>query len=183
MIIVVVGMPGSGKGVFVRSAMAAGFNKIGMGDVVRHFAALSGLGSDDATVGGFATSERKAHGPAIWAERTLEMLTEGNVIIDGSRSPEEISLFRERLGAGLRIVAITAPPELRFQRLRDRHRQDDPATLEDFRRRDERELSWGSGEAIGSADVTIANEGSLEEFRAISQSVVDGMVRSHGKSI
>ncbi len=31
--------------------------------------------------------------------------------------------------------------------------------------RDERELGWGMGESIKNADMTIDNNGSLEEFR------------------
>ncbi|MFO7619307.1 MAG: AAA family ATPase [Thermoplasmata archaeon] len=172
MIIVVVGMPGSGKDVFVRAAMDVGFSKVSMGDVVRHFASLSGLGSDDASIGGFAGSQRREHGPAIWAQRTLDIMPDGNVIIDGSRSLDEMALFRERLGGNLKVVAIAAPPEKRFERLQSRRRQDDPADRENFNRRDERELSWGLGRAIGTAEITLVNDGTLEDFQASCRNVL-----------
>ena len=180
MIVIVVGMPGSGKDVFVQAAKEMGFSKIGMGDVVRHFASQSGLGSDDASIGGFATSQRREHGAAIWAERTLELMPDGNVIIDGSRSMDEIALFRKRLGSDVGVVAITAPPELRYKRLRDRRRQDDPLDRKDFNRRDERERSWGIGKAIGDADITLVNDGTLEGFQARCRDVLKNMLARGG---
>jgi dephospho-CoA kinase len=165
MIIIVVGMPGSGKDVFVQAARLCGFSKIGMGDVVRHFASLAGLDSSDVSIGGFANSQRQEHGPAVWAERTLEMMPDGNVIIDGSRSLDEITFFKERLGNNLKVIAITASPEIRFKRLQDRCRQDGPLNRGDFDRREQRELSWGLEKAIESADISISNESSLADFK------------------
>lgn len=176
MIIIVVGMPGSGKDMFVKAALGMGFSKIGMGDVVRHHAALSKLDSGDASIGGFAGSQRLEHGPAIWAERTLERMPAGNVIIDGSRSLDEIALFRERLGSGLRVVAVTAPAETRYRRLLARRRQDDPMAREEFEARDSRETSWGLAEAIESADITLPNDDGLEEFRNRCQSVLENIL-------
>lgn len=166
MIIIVVGMPGSGKDIFVQTAIGMGFSKIGMGDTVRHFAALADTGSGDISIGGFADSQRKEHGPAIWAERTLQRMPPGNVVIDGSRSLDEIAYFREKMGPGLRVIAVTAPAELRFMRLKARRRSDDPLTREDFERRDERELAWGLGAAMESADIALLNDKGLDEFKA-----------------
>ena len=179
MIIIVVGMPGSGKDVFVQAALGMGFSKIGMGDVVRHFASASGLGPGDISIGGFANSQRQEHGPVIWAARTLERMPPGNVIIDGSRSLDEISLFRERLGSGLKVVAVIAPAETRYDRLRSRRRADDPLTREDFDTRDGRELSWGLGRAIEAADITVVNDTSLDDFKRRCRYVLDEMLSSN----
>jgi dephospho-CoA kinase len=179
--IVVVGMPGSGKDVFVKAAVGMGFNRIGMGDAVRRFAAQAGLDEGDVSIGSFADSERKAHGPGIWAERTLAMMPPGDVVIDGSRSMEEISLFRERLGSGLVVVAIEASPETRLSRLRQRRRGDDPLTPEDFSRRDSRELSWGIGEAISRADVRLLNESDMASFQAECQRTLGRLLGAESK--
>jgi len=182
-VIIVVGMPGSGKDVFLQCAKAMGFGHVGMGDTVRRYAAINGLDSSDATIGGYAGSERQAHGPAIWAQRTLERMPTGNTVIDGSRSLEEIAFFRKELGADLRVIAITVPREIRFKRLQQRHREDDPQKLDDLVRRDSREMSWGLGKAIESADIAIDNDRGLDEFRVKCKTVLENILIIDGKSI
>jgi dephospho-CoA kinase len=164
-VFVLTGMPGAGKEEFAKVALDHGYSVIQMGDVVRAEAVKRNIVMDDRGVGGFATSERQAHGPGIWAERCLPHVGKGNFIIEGSRSLTEVEVFRTNLGKGFKVVAIHTSPERRFARLRARGRYDAPVTLEDFRVRDERELSWGLGSLIALADVMIVNEGSLEEFR------------------
>ena len=187
--LIIVGMPGAGQDVLVQAALELGFGKISMGDTVRHHAKLAGIGSGDMSIGGFASSERELHGPAVWAERTLAMMPPGNVIIDGSRSIAEIARFREALGMGLKVIAVTAPRDVRFQRLMQRGRQDDPSSIGDFERRDARELSWGLGEAIGSADLTLENAADVGTFRGKCRTVLQSIIGnarqkgSDGKSI
>jgi len=164
MIVVVVGMPGSGKDALLRAAKSLGFGHASMGDAVRREAKKLNTPSTDEAIGSLANSERQRHGPAIWAKRTLAALPPGNAIIDGSRSLAEIEHFRKALGSGLKVIAVTAPAEARFRRLQLRNRPDAPQTLEEFARREERELSWGLGKAMESADITLTNEGTIEEF-------------------
>lgn len=136
-----------------------------MGDVVREEARKRGLSFGDATVGGMADEERRTHGPGIWAERTLPLVTSQNCVIDGLRSKAELEVFREQFGSALLLVAIVSSPEARFQRLVSRRRDDDILSREEFERRNRREMAWGLGNLIESADVRIENEGSLDDFR------------------
>ena len=181
MIIILVGMPGSGKDIFVQEASKAGFNHIRMGDMVRLFAGEAGIGTDDKAIGGFATGQRGEYGPEIWAKRTLERLPDGNVLIDGSRSLAEIEHFKSALEENLSTIGIDAPTKMRFQRLIARGREDDPSALEDFQARDRRELSWGLGQALENADITINNDGTLEEFRNKCQSMINNILSGHRK--
>jgi dephospho-CoA kinase len=183
MIIIVVGMPGSGKDVFVQIAKSLGFEYIRMGDVVRHYASASGIASTDVEIGGFANSEREKHGAAVWAERTLARMPAGDVVIDGSRSIDEISLFKRELGPSLKVVAVLADRAQRFFRLSQRRRADDPTTERDLEQRDGRELSWGIDRAIASAEISIGNDGSLEEFMSKARMLLEDMLNGHGKSI
>jgi dephospho-CoA kinase len=157
-------MPGAGKEEFVKVALENGFKVVRMGDVVRAEASRRGIAMTDQEVGGFASAERKEHGPGIWATRCLPFLEGHDTVIDGSRSTFELDVFRKSLGRKVRLVAIHASPSLRFERLRRRNRSDAPQTLEEFRRRDEREMGWGLGNLIAQADLVIMNEGTLEEF-------------------
>ena len=180
-IIILVGMPGSGKDIFVQEATKADFNHIRMGDMVRLFAKEASINSTDSSIGGFATNQRAEHGPEIWAKRTLEKMPQGNVLIDGSRSLAEINHFKSVMGNGLKIIGINAPTQMRFQRLTARGRDDDPSAYEDFQTRDNRELSWGLGEALENAEIRMDNDGTLEEFRNKCQSMINEIIREHRK--
>ena len=163
-IYVITGMPGAGKEEFVNVSLRRGYRVVRMGDVVRQEAAAHGLALTDKEVGGFATDERNKYGPDIWAARCIPLIKDYNTVIDGSRSVQEIELFRKELGDNVRLVAIEASPSLRYMRLKERNRFDAPRNEDEFRQRDERELGWGLRELIAKADTVIINEGTLEEF-------------------
>ena len=69
-------------------------------------------------------------------------------------------------------MEIHTSPRLRFERLKNRGRVDDPKNIEDFYKRDLRELSWGLGEALALSDVIIDNNGTFEEYRANIDKVI-----------
>ena len=173
--VVIVGMPGSGKDVIVRVAKELGFNHIRMGDVVRAYAKDAGKAPDDVSVGGFATEERGRFGDGVWAVRTLERLPSGNVIIDGSRSMAEINHFKSACEL-LEVIAIEAPDEMRFKRLSKRKRSDDPNSHDDFVKRDQREESWGIRGALASADITLVNNKTLEEFEDLCRMILGDLI-------
>ena len=161
---ILTGMPGAGKEEFVKVAQENGYKVVRMGDVVREEASRRGIAMSDQDVGGFASSERKKHGPGIWATRCIPLIGDDDTVIDGSRSTFEFNVFRKTLGDKVRLVAIHASPSLRFERLKRRNRFDAPRTEEEFRQRDEREKGWGLGDLIVKAELIIINEGTLEEF-------------------
>jgi len=154
-----------------------GFAIIRMGDVVREEAARRGLPITDAAVGGMANGEREAHGFGIWAERTLPKIAGDRVLVDGLRGKAELDVFRRALGDRLVVLAIHASPKTRLARVLRRRRPDDTATEVAFWARDERELRWGLGDVIATADLMIVNEGDLESFRADARAVLE---RFHG---
>lgn len=166
-VLVVTGMPGAGKEEFVKVAKRKGHTIIRMGDVVRQEAERQGVVMDDKGIGGFASSERQAYGPDIWALRCLDVLGPGPAVIDGSRSLMEMRAFRSALGEGTELVAVHSSPAVRFERLRKRNRSDAPRSIQEFADRDERELGWGLGSLIAMADIMLVNEGTLEEFHAL----------------
>ena len=182
-IIVVVGLPGSGKDVLIQAAISLRYKHIRMGDVVRRFAKLEKIKQDDASIGGFATEQRKIHGDDIWALRTLEKMPSGDAVIDGSRSLTEIRKFKKAFGEKLTVIGIAASKEKRFQRLKDRKRSDDPNTMKEFEARDNREISWGILGALANADVVLENEGTIEDFRETCKRTLVDLKSAHGKSI
>jgi len=176
-VVCVTGMPGCGKEEALAVAQNLGFSIVRMGDVVREEALRRGLPITDAAVGGMAHAERQAHGLGIWAERTLPRIQGEHILVDGLRGRAELDIFRGALGDDLSVVAVHASPKTRYERMMRRGRRDDAGTIEAFRARDLRELSWGLGDVIATADVMLVNEGTLDEFRRQARAALG---RLHG---
>ncbi len=169
------GMPGSGKSEAVRIAKENGLPIVRMGDMVWDEVKSRGLPLDDAHVGRVAHDMRKQHGMDIWARRTLEYIQtnlkeESCLVIDGVRNGEEVAFFKQYLGDDFQVIAITASEDVRLKRILRRGRADD-GSVESFKARDKREISWGLDRVIAGADRVISNEGSLEGFQKQIQSV------------
>ncbi|MDR0778375.1 MAG: flagellar hook-basal body complex protein FliE [Methanomassiliicoccaceae archaeon] len=175
-LIIVTGMPGTGKEEFLNVASDMGIRFIRMGDVVRETYQFRDAACKEMSVGEFAEYERKKHGYDIWAKRSLER-TNGDVfLVDGCRSIDEVNAFRS-LTDDVTLVAIHSTPETRYRRLVKRNRDDAPATLEEFIKRDEREMGWGIAKTIALADVMVPNDTTLEDFHAASKNVLERLIR------
>lgn len=163
LILVVTGMPGSGKEEFLSVARGMGIPFLRMGDLVREAYASSDAASKGLSVGGFASGERETHGKNIWAKRAILRMSGDVFLVDGCRSMDEVLSYRE-LSGNVRVIAIHSPPAMRYARLVARGRDDAPKNLAEFDERDKRELSWGLGDAMALSDAMVDNSGSLEAF-------------------
>ena len=163
-LIVVAGMPGAGKEEFLNVARDMDIPFLRMGDLVRELYPKRGEEDRDLTLGQFANIERERHGYNIWAKRALERMSGNIYLIDGCRSMDEVMAYRS-LSDDVNIVAIHAPPRIRYDRLVKRQRDDAPRNVEEFDARDSREMGWGLADVIALSDHLIVNDGSLEKFR------------------
>lgn len=166
--IIFCGMPGSGKSVGATVAKDLGIPVFVMGDVVREEAAHQQLQYTPQTLGKVMIELRKQIGPAVIAQRVIAKFpdeSENNVVIDGARSEAEIKTFQEAVNHVL-VVAVHAAPHIRFERLRQRGREDDAITHDVFLARDRRELDVGLGRIIAQADIMIVNEGEYEGLKS-----------------
>ena len=170
-LIVITGMPGSGKEEFLNVAHSMKIPFVRMGDVVREFYEGSGK---KLSVGEFAGSEREKHGQDIWARRCIEKMSGDLMLVDGCRSMNEVASFKG-LTSDVTTVAIHTSRTTRFRRLVERARNDAPVDMNEFDERDRREIKWGISETIVLSDVMIVNEGSLEDFAQNSRKVLEGM--------
>jgi dephospho-CoA kinase len=169
-VIGIVGLPGSGKSEAAAVASELGIPVVTMGDVIRE--ECRDRGRNPATDhGAVAKALREENGPGAIAERSLPLIESAleesdTVVVDGIRSDVEVERFEAAFGDAFRLVSIEAPLETRAERLdvRGRDASDDEGG-ESLEARDQRELDFGMGEAIGRADRTIENTGSLEAFR------------------
>jgi len=184
-VVLVAGMPGSGKSIVSKVARDMGFGTVCMGDVVREEVEKRGLSLTRDNISKIARELRKREGMQAIAirvlDRVLELLSKGLdlVVVDGVRGYDEVKYFKDNLGRHAKLIVLTvhASPETRFKRLCRRGREDDPRTWEEFLRRDLEELNFGIGEVIALSDILLVNEGlSIKEFRELVESVISSII-------
>jgi dephospho-CoA kinase len=165
-VIGVVGLPASGKGEVSKIARDMGIPVVVMGDAIREQVNEAGLEATDSNLGAMAQHLRSKLGMDAIARITIPLIEAQSapvVMVDGIRGDYEVETFKERFPDFV-LVGIVASFETRLHRSANRGRSDDMLSAGDLRIRDERELGWGLGRALEQADVTIRNEGTLEEF-------------------
>ena len=119
---------------------------------------------------------REKNGPGAVAELikdSIQNSTQDVVIIDGVRSIAEIDVLKQ-IG-DVKLLAIDASPETRFNFLSSRGRSDDPKTQENFQERDNREISVGLDKSIDIADKTITNRNlTIDELVNSAKEIIEG---------
>jgi len=175
-IVAFVGMPASGKSEAAKTANKRNIPVIVMGDVVRREAERRGLDPSDANIGGLADQLRAAEGMDAIAKRCIPLIRELHkdaVVIDGIRGPAEVDLFRREFGDDFMLISIVASIDIRLERIISRKRSDAVTSIKSLKIRDERELGWGMGDAIASADRVIRNTGTLDQFLEEVEFMID----------
>jgi len=167
-LIAFVGMPASGKSEASAMARRLSIPVVSMGDIVREETARRGLPPTDENIGGTGTTLRREEGMNAIARRCVPKIRSQNspiVVVDGTRNIEEINFFKKQFGNDFKLIAIRTPLELRFERVKKRARSDDMCSIDELKRRDEREKGWGLDKAIEVADMTLDNTNSLPKFQ------------------
>ncbi len=166
-------MAGSGKTTLAKIVREAGYKVLTMGDVIRELARQQGLDPTPENIGKLASDIRKGGQDAV-ARRCIDMLKKGYsndlVIVDGIRSLAEVNAFKEVFD--IVLIAIHASPLSRYKRLTRRNRSDDPKSWEEFKEREERELNFGIGNSIASADFMIINDDGLDQLEKNFQDII-----------
>jgi len=175
-IIITTGMPAAGKEEFLMICQARGAQIVRMGDIVRAKAKEFGLDNSDNSVGTLANEERKRYGMDVWAKRTIPFVGGDLVVIDGTRGPDEVKAFKKAFGESLVVVALHSSPRTRYDRIKTRGRGDSPESLAEFEQREVREMAWGLGNVIATADYMIVNEGTLEDLKVAVDILLDKLL-------
>ena len=184
-VIGIVGLHGSGKTEVAKAFAEFDVSSVRMGDVVWEEIKRRGQEINEASVAAVANELREREGLGAIAKRCVPLIESRGkgkraVVVDGIRGIAEVDEFRRSFGDSFHLLAIWANERIRYPRIASRGRADDAMSLESFRGKDRRELSWGLGEALALADFIIVNEGTLEELhkRAIKlfKSLVGGKV-------
>ena len=151
-------MPGAGKSTIVSKLKDQGYETFNLGDGVRAEAKRQNLEPTGENLGKLMLELRQKNGPGAVAELIKESIqnsTHEIIIIDGIRSIHEINVLKET--GNVKLLAVDASPDTRFNFLSERKRSDDPLTREKFEERDNREIGVGLQEIIELADQSIEN--------------------------
>ena len=166
--VAVCGMPGSGKGEFANIIAANGIPVRSMGDMIRAEVKARGIEGSPTIYGEVAAELRAEFGEDILAVRLADEVTElmkthPIVLIEGMRGTAEYEIFNSRWNPNFSSIAITANPEVRFQRTQKRGRSED-GDRGQFEIREAREAGWGLHSLIDAANFTIVNESTLDDL-------------------
>lgn len=186
MIIGLTGRNAAGKGEVAKFLQSKGFCYRSLSDVIREEIKEKGLKPTRDRLIEIGRELRAGGGDGVLARRVLEKIGEDvNCVVDSLRHPAEVDVFRSR--PDFRLVAIDADSEVRFQRIRERDRESDPATLDQFQTLEAQESAspqQGGQQLIACAhlaDFRITNNGSLKELHQkvveLPQRLMSGMAR------
>ena len=151
-------MPGAGKSTIAEGLQSKGYEIINMGNAVREEAKNRNLESTRENLGKLMLELREKNGPGAIAElikSQIESSTSNVILIDGVRSNDEIQVLR-KFGT-VKLLAVHASTDTRFDFLQKRGRSDDPQTKEHFEERDNREMGVGISNSIALSDYAISN--------------------------
>lgn len=170
MIYGLVGYPAAGKGTAAQMISRRNGAPIHcFSDILRVELAKQGKQATRENLQQLAVSLRKEKGNGFIAEKLVEKIGRSAAVVDGFRSPAEVSAFRNAFGGSFKLVFVDAPVKTRFDRAVKRGRAGGPGSFEEFKEAEEREAtgkSFGIKECISMADEHVDNSGSLEELEA-----------------
>lgn len=181
MIIGLTGPNGAGKGVVAEFLKQRGFIYTSLSDAIREEMKARAIEITRENLIRVGNELRTQHGSAVLAHKILRSLDhDKNYIVDSVRNPEEAKALQTR--SDFILILVNAPLEVRFQRVRDRGRENDPKTLEEFirlenaERHSKNQANQQLDETAKYANETLQNDDSPEKLHG----EIIGILKRHG---
>lgn len=183
-IVFIVGMTGSGKSVVSDELVRQGFSFVRFGQIVLDKVKEEGLEVNEVNERKIREGLRKQYGMAAMALLNIpkfdELLKKFNVVGDGLYSWAEYKILKEKYGNLMYVIAVYAPPELRYQRLEKRRAKKNdsanrfrPTTKEESRSRDFSEIeNLDKGGPIAMSNFTIINTGAINDLKQKTREIL-----------
>ena len=169
-VIVLVGLARSGKDTAADYIQRRfGFSKYTFSSVLADLLKEKKLNPTKAAMIELGSMLRKEQGMDVVAKMLDKKIKEkDNLLLVGPRSIEEIDYFKQKFGK-VKIIKIVAGKDVRFTRRSDL----DPQNEKEFNARDESDFQEkGMQKVLDAAQLQMNNFGSLDEFRAEVDSVM-----------
>lgn len=181
MILGLTGKNASGKGEVAEFLKSKGFYYYSLSDVIRDEVRKRGQEVTRDRLVAVGNELRSKHGAGYLARQVLVGIQgDKNYVVDSFRHPDEIKVFRRR--PDFYLLAMQADPRVRFQRIKERGRESDPATFQDFLALEKREEANPESEqqqlnaAEERADFRIRNDGSVAELHQKVSELLQGFM-------
>ncbi|MEM5766155.1 MAG: AAA family ATPase [Candidatus Aenigmatarchaeota archaeon] len=129
--------------------------------------------ADRKTLQDMGNELRKKYGSFILAKLATDYLQRDKemIIVYGIRNPGEVDYLRKTFGNKFFLIAVDAPRELRWERIKNMAREGDPKAWDEFVVVDERDQGVGEGlegqqvrRCIDMADMLIRNDGDINQL-------------------
>lgn len=176
-IIAVLGMPGGGKSEAIQYLQKKyEWPKVYFGGVTLDEIQRLGLEINEKNERFVRESLRHDFGEDHYAKEIIKKIdaleNPAYVLADGLYSWVEYCVLKEHFGDNLILITIHAAPKIRHERLM--HRPIRPLTEEGARSRDKAQLErLLQGNPIALSDFMVINEGSIEEFYAQIDTIIE----------
>lgn len=177
-IVAIVGMCGSGKSVASDILVEKGWKKVYFGGVTMEKLKEEGLDVTPANEKMMRERLRAELGMGAYAKillpRIKEYAEEGDTVLDGLYSWDELKILREELGDRITVVAIVTDRKLRYERLSVREVR--PFNNEEALYRDITEIeNIAKAGPIAHADYYILNNGTVEEYAVRLEEILNSI--------
>lgn len=180
MLIGLTGKNGSGKGEVAKFLIESGYQYYSLSDVVREEIVKRNQEVTRQNLIVTANEMRAKLGAGILAEKVLKNVgPDTHAVIDSIRNPFEVEKLRQR--KGFYLISVEADPKIRFSRTKERNRENDPKTYEEFLDLEAKEAQSSdpttqqlnrTGEM---ADAVVENNGTVEELREQVRQVMQAL--------
>lgn len=175
-VVCIVGMAGAGKTTSAEEFIKKGFSCLRFGQITLDIIKEKGLEVNEENERKIREGLRKEYGMGAFAVLNIpkidELLKRSDVVVDGLYSWSEYKILKERYKDSMYVVAVYAPPKLRYKRLKNRNIENDknqrfrPLTEKEAKTRDYAEIeNIEKAGPIAMADFTILNIGTIEELK------------------
>lgn len=160
------GTNGSGKGEVAEYLKKRGYAYFSLSDLIRE--ELEGKGEEPSrdNLIKMGNELRREFGADILARRIIKKIR-GQAVIDSIRNPSEVEYFRKQ--KDFILLAIDAPAELRYERVKKRGRNESASSLEEFIEKEQEEMTdFEQGQQLRNcmkmADIVIINDSTLPDL-------------------
>ena len=181
MLVGLTGRNASGKSTFVEWFSAKGLRSVSCSDSIRAWLADQGIESTREALIEGGRELRRQGGGGVLAEMLLDILSGDDAVVDSIRTPAEVQALRKR--GDFFLIEVRADEDSRWERMNLRGRAGDPVDKQVFLKQEEAEASSKdeAGQALDAtaelADITIDNDGTLEELEMKLQEVWSDLSR------
>lgn len=164
----VIGRIGAGKDTVAEYvAKKYGYDIVSFRDAVREVTEKEGLKPNRENMQKTGKKYREKYGSEYFTKLVMDKVMHSKndkIIVKEMRTEGDVKLIKENFGKNMKIIQITAPKQIRFERIKARGRLGDPKTMEEFGAQEQREEELGYTKALEFTEHEIENNGTFRKL-------------------